>query len=152
MLRQIYIFKEGNILYEKNFGKALTPEKLQDIYHEITKEAFRGMGTDFGSYFFFKYKIVYSSESDSKLLFMFIAGVNDSDQQLKSDLKKFQKEFLETFGENIENIDFSLLQVLDPVIDSIYRDIKTKISLIGFSGVGKTTITKLIRSEEIPDV
>jgi small GTP-binding protein len=152
MLRQIYLFKDGNILYEKNFGKALTQEKLRDIYQEITKEAFRGMGTEFGSYYFFKYKIVYSSESDLKLLFMFIAGVNDADQQLKIDLKKFQKEFLETFGDNIDNFDISLLQVLDPVIDSIYRNIKTKISLIGFSGVGKTTITKLIRSEEIPDV
>ncbi|MFX0019201.1 MAG: ADP-ribosylation factor-like protein [Promethearchaeota archaeon] len=152
MLRQIYIINDGKVLYEKNFGKALSPENFQNIYQEIAKEAFLGGGTEFGSYYFFKYKIVYSSETNLRLIFMFITGLNDSENQLKTDLKKLKKEFLETFGDNIDTIDPTLLQILDPFIDSIYRNIKTKISLIGFSGVGKTTITKLIRSEEIPDV
>lgn len=152
MLRQIYIIKSGNILYERNFGKTLSPENFQNIYQEIAKEAFRGRGTEFGSYYFFKYKIVYSSETNLKVIFLFITGLNDSENQLKTDLKKLKNEFLETFGDNIDTLDPTLLQILDPLIDSIYRNIKTKISLIGFSGVGKTTITKLIRSEEIPDV
>jgi len=152
MLRQIYIIKSGNILYERNFGKALSPENFKNIYKEIVKEAFRGRGIEFGSYYFFKYKIVYSSVTNLKVIFLFITGLNDSENQLKTDLKKLKNEFLETFGDNIDTLDPTLLQILDPLIDSIYRNIKTKISLIGFSGVGKTTITKLIRSEEIPDV
>jgi len=152
MLRQIYIIKNGNILYERNFGKALSPENFQNIYQEIAKDVFRGSGTEFGSYYFFKYKIVYSSETNLKLIFMLITGLNDSENQLKTDLKKLKEEFLDTFGDYIDTLDPTLLQILDPLIDSIYRNIKTKISLIGFSGVGKTTITKLIRSEEIPDV
>jgi small GTP-binding protein len=56
-----------------------------------------------------------------------------------------------SFGDIIDNLDPSLLEIFDPSIESIHKKIKTKISLVGFSGVGKTTITRLISAEEIPD-
>ena len=152
MLRQIYILKESNILYEKNFGKALTHESFQNIAQEILKEVSRGLGKDFGSTYFFKHRIVYSYEHELRLLFILIVGLNDGMSQVKSELMKLKKEFINIFGDNLENIDPSLIDLLNPLIFSIYKSIKTKISLVGFSGVGKTTITKLIRSEEIPDV
>ncbi|MFX1500606.1 MAG: ADP-ribosylation factor-like protein [Promethearchaeota archaeon] len=46
--------------------------------------------------------------------------------------------------------DAKTFEVFDPTIDSIHRNLRPKISLVGFSGVGKTTITKLIKSDEIP--
>jgi small GTP-binding protein len=152
MLRQIYILKDGNILYEKNFGKSLTRESFQNISHEILKEVSRGFGKEFGSTYFFKHRIVYSYENEISLLFILIVGLNDGMSQVKSELTKLKKEFINIFGDSLENLDPSLIDLLDPLIFSIYRNIKTKISLVGFSGVGKTTITKLIRSEEIPDV
>ncbi|MFX1501098.1 MAG: ADP-ribosylation factor-like protein, partial [Promethearchaeota archaeon] len=55
-------------------------------------------------------------------------------------------------GDSVDNLDLSLMELLDPIIDSIHRNLKTKISLVGFSGVGKTTTTKLICATEIPSV
>jgi len=46
--------------------------------------------------------------------------------------------------------DSKTFEVFDPIIDVIHKNLRPKISLVGFSGVGKTTITKLIRAEEIP--
>ena len=77
MLRQIYILKDGNILYEKNFGKALSRESFQNIAQEILKEASRGLGKDYGSTYFFKHRIVYSYDNELKLLFILIVGLND---------------------------------------------------------------------------
>ncbi|MFX1480330.1 MAG: ADP-ribosylation factor-like protein [Promethearchaeota archaeon] len=150
MLRQVYIFKGEKALYSKTFGKAITLEDFQNLYPEILEEISRG--TSLNSYDFFKYKLVYSLVKEHNLMFMFITDINDELRRTKSELEKIKKEFLETFGDTIDNLDPVLMEVLDPLIDATHRNLKTKISLVGFSGVGKTTTTNLICADEIPSV
>jgi small GTP-binding protein len=150
MLRQVYIFKGEKALYNKTFGKAITLEDFQNLYPEILEEIKRGTSLD--SYDFFKYKIVYSLVKEHDLMFMFITDINDELRRTKSELEKIKKEFLETFGDTLDNLDPALMEVLDPLIDATHRNLKTKISLVGFSGVGKTTTTNLICADEIPSV
>ncbi len=152
MLRQVYILKDGNIIYEKNFGRNLTFENFQSIYEEIKIQASYGFFDDFGTSYFFKYQILYTIDKDLGVTFMFIIGLNDDLEQVKFELKKLKKEFVESFGDSLDNLDLTLLEILNPIVESIHKNIKTKISLVGFSGVGKTTITNLIRAEEIPSV
>jgi ADP-ribosylation factor-like protein 8 len=152
MLRQVYIIKNDKVLYNKNFGKSINTEEVNKIYQEIIDISSKGTGIDLDNYDYIKYKIVFSLEQDLELLFMFITDINDDLKRTKKELKMLKKEFLETFGENLDNLDSSLLELLDPVIDSVHRNLKTKISLVGFSGVGKTTTTKLICATEIPSV
>jgi len=150
MLRQVYILKGGNIIYQRDFGKALTFENFQSIYHEIETEVSRGLLDDFGNTHFFKHRIIYTVDSELDLIFIFIIGFNDDIETVKRELKKLKTEFLISFGDILDNLDLSLLEIFDPLIVSIHKKIKTKISLVGFSGVGKTTITRLISAEEIP--
>ncbi|GAG70004.1 unnamed protein product [marine sediment metagenome] len=150
MLRQVYILENDNILYNKNFGKSLSVEDFQKLYQEILEETEKGTNLD--SYDFFKYKIVYSLVKDESLVFMFITDINDDAGRSKRELEKLKKEFLETFGDNLENLDPALMEIFDPIMDTIHRNLKTKISLVGFSGVGKTTTTKLICADEIPSI
>ncbi|MFW9950363.1 MAG: ADP-ribosylation factor-like protein [Candidatus Thorarchaeota archaeon] len=145
MLRQVYILKDGNIFYEKNFGRNLTSENFQSIFEEIKSQISHGLFGEYGSSYFFKYQILYTIDVNLNLIFILIIGFNDV-------LKKLKKEFTESFGDTLENLDLALLEILNPVVEKIHRNIKTKISLVGFSGVGKTTITNLIRAEEIPNV
>ena len=152
MLRQVYIVKEEKILYNKNFGKALSTEDFHKIYHEIIEQVSKGTGIEHESYDYIKYKITYTSDRALGLTFMFITDINDNLDTIRRELKNFKKEFLETFGDSIENLDPSLMDVLDPIMNSMHRNLKTKISLVGFSGVGKTTTTKLICADEIPSV
>ena len=152
MLRQVYILKDENVLYNKNFGKALSSEDFNKLYHEIIEVSTKGTGIELDSYDYIQYKIVFSFDQDLGLMFMFITDINDELRQTKRELSTLQNEFLDTFGENIENLDPSLMELLDPIMDSIHRNLKTKISLVGFSGVGKTTSTKLICATEIPSV
>ena len=151
MLRQIYILKNGNIIYERDFGKVLSFEKFQSIYQEVETEISRGLLNDFGSSNFFKYRIIYTVDRALNLIFIFIVGFNDDMETVKLELNKLKIDFLESFGDILDNLDPSLFEIFNPLIESIHKNIKTKISLIGFSGVGKTTITKLIRAEEVPE-
>jgi small GTP-binding protein len=49
-----------------------------------------------------------------------------------------------------EKLDDQTFKIFDPTVDSIHKNLRPKISLVGFSGVGKTTITRLIMADEIP--
>ncbi len=152
MLRQVYICQNEIVLYNKNFGKAIQSEDFNKLYHEIVEASSKGTGIELDSYDYIQYKIVFSFDKELELMFMFITDINDELRQTKRELASLQKEFLDTFGDNIENFDPSLMELLDPIMDSIHRNLKTKISLVGFSGVGKTTSTKLICATEIPSV
>jgi small GTP-binding protein len=147
----VYILKEGNIIYEKDFGKVLSFENFQSIYQEIDGEVSRGLIDDFGSTHFFKYRIIYTVDTELDLIFIFIIGFNDDIETVKRELKKLKTEFLVSFGDILDNLDLSLLELFNPMIESIHKKIRTKISLVGFSGVGKTTITRLISAGLIPE-
>jgi len=152
MLRQVYILKDEKVIYNKNFGKAISKEDFNKLYQEIMEATTEGTGIEHDSYDYIKYKIVFTIDQDLTLMFMFITDINDELRRTKNELMNLQKEFLDTFGHNIDNLDPSLMELLDPIMDSIHRNLKTKISLVGFSGVGKTTTTKLICATEIPSV
>jgi small GTP-binding protein len=152
MLRQVYILRDEKVLYNKNFGKAISEEDFNKLYQEIMEVSTKGTGIELNSYDYIKYKIIFVVEDNLKLMFMFITDINDNLSQSQSELANLRKEFIDTFGDSIENLDSSLMELLDPIVDSIHRNLKTKISLVGFSGVGKTTTTKLICATEIPSV
>jgi len=152
MLRQVYILKDEKVLYNKNFGKALNKEDFNKLYQEIVELSSKGTKIELNSYDYIKFKIVFSLDEDLRLMFMFVTDINDELSRTKHELTTLQNEFLDTFGDTVDDLDPSLMEILDPIIDSIHRNLKTKISLVGFSGVGKTTTTKLICATEIPSV
>jgi small GTP-binding protein len=152
MLRQVYILRDEKVIYNKNFGKAISEDIFNKLYREIMELSTKGTGIELSSYDYIKYKLVFALEEDLKLIFMFITDINDELSHTKRELANLQKEFVDTFGDAIDNLDVSLMELLDPIVDSIHRNLKTKISLVGFSGVGKTTTTTLICATEIPSV
>ena len=49
MLRQVYILKEETMLYNKKFGKSISPEDFQKLVQEIIEEAKKGTNLVFTS-------------------------------------------------------------------------------------------------------
>ncbi|MHA1986195.1 MAG: ADP-ribosylation factor-like protein [Promethearchaeota archaeon] len=77
--------------------------------------------------------------------------MTDKFDNIRKELVKCRKEFINLFEEILQHrVDAKTFEVFDPIIDVSHKNLRPKISLVGFSGVGKTTITKLIRAEEIP--
>ena len=75
----------------------------------------------------------------------------DNEEAIQKEILRCKEEFVQSFGEILDrNFDAKTFEVFDPAVDSIHRNLRPKISLVGFSGVGKTTTTQLIKAEKIP--
>jgi len=151
MLRQVFISLDGESIYKREFGKALDREAFEQVYKHISKEA-SNMSTENIQYHdYFKYRISYLSIPEKHIIFFFVSDLSDKFNSVKKELQKCRKEFIGMFGEILdEKLDEDTFEVFDPTIELIHKNLRPKISLIGFSGVGKTTITRLITAEDIP--
>jgi len=153
MLRQVFIIKDDEFLFERNFGKPLNNEEYYNLFVSLKGVAFGELATDFGNYEYGNFRITYIYDESSNIFIIFITGLYDGEEDIKAGLVKFKDEFFNLFSDDLlENADTSLLEVLNPLVDSIQKNLIAKISLVGFPGVGKTTITKLIKEEAIPSV
>lgn len=151
MLRQIYIILNDNIIYQRNYAKGLDDSLFTNVYLNIKKAAFAKFADVIRSYEFFEFKLSYIVEKSLNLIFLFVTGLGDEFKNIKPQLSDFKKEFLDFYHDNIKENNLKIVtEILDPIVDNIHRNLKPKISIVGFSGVGKTTTTKLIKSEEIP--
>jgi small GTP-binding protein len=151
MLRQVFIIKDQEPIFSRTFGKALDDEGFAQILKQISAEAFKVSTEKIQFHDYFKYKISYLAIPDKNLLFMFVSDLSDKFQNVQKELKKCKKEFMEMFGMILdEKLDEDTFEIFDPTIETIHKNLRPKISLVGFSGVGKTTITRLITAEEIP--
>ena len=151
MLKQVFIIIDDKTLFRRNYAKGIEDSILINIYPKIKQTIFAKHSPEIGEFEFFQSRISYIVERNQNLAFLFISGLADNFDRIKVELHKFKKEFLNLFGDNLKTkTNFLMEEALSPLLDAIHRALMPKISIIGFSGVGKTTITKLIKSEEIP--
>lgn len=151
MLRQVFIAKDGTVLYKRNFGKALDEENFAQALKQLQKEAFKINTEQIKWHDFFKYRINYLSLPPQKMLFMFVSDLSDDFKGIQKELTRCKKEFMSLFGMMLDDdLDHETMEMFNPTMDLIHKNLRPKISLIGFSGVGKTTITRLITAEDIP--
>ena len=120
---------------------------MEDIINETLIR--RESKIDYHDYY--KFRVSYITEKETNLIFLFVTSLTDKFENIKKELVKCKNEFLNLFADILQHrFDAKTFEVFDPTIDSIHRNLRPKISLVGFSGVGKTTITRLIKADEIP--
>ena len=151
MLRQVFIFRGDELLYYRHFGKALKQEALDYLITEILNDISIKEEDTVEFHDYYKYRVSYITQKNLNLIFLFVTGLTDKFDNIKKELVKCRKEFINLFEEILQHrFDAKTFEVFDPVVDGNHRNLRPKISLVGFSGVGKTTITRLIRAEEVP--
>ncbi len=152
MLREIYVLKESNIIYYRQFGTAIPWESVSlKIYYyvnalkESTEEKIYIENIN-------NYKICYNFFKKLKLLFIFITDIKDDEKLIESQLERARKEFIDLFPEQliISEVSPENFNAFHIISDLIHKEMRPKISIVGFSGVGKTTTTKLIKADDIP--
>jgi len=153
LLREIYILRGSEVLFWRQYGNSLKWEDIAPIFLSIIKtlenDTFSKKDTNFMT--IGRYKITYISFLELNLFFFMITDLTDNDNDLQAQINVLKKEFLELFEEIIPTVNNpEIFESFNPIADKIHKDLRPKIALVGFSGVGKTTITRLIRAEEIP--
>ena len=151
MLKQVYIIINDKIAYYRSYAKGIDASLLINVYLSIKHEAFSQTGENIGIHDFFESRILYLVDKELNLLFFFVLGFSDDIEKAKPFIKSLKKKFLSNYGQNITEIDFKQKdEELKLIVNGIQRNFRVKISIVGLSGVGKTTTTRLIKSEEIP--
>ena len=148
MLRQVFVIKGDNIVYKRIFANALNNDDIENLRFKIKQEAMKRKTNGYFDYF--KYRVVYDVELNYDLIFIFITGLMDDFFRLTQIvIVNFKELFLKldnAVSNKIENID---IETLNESLDSTHKEILPKISVVGLSGVGKSTIKNLIKKDEI---
>ena len=121
MLRQVFVIKGDDIIYQRIFGNALNRNEVEDLRFKIKSDTMKKSGETVGFFDYYKYRLSYIFERDLDLFFIFISGLTDEPEDLKIELKELRNELLNLFGEVLTNtIDTSLLELLNPIVDKIF--------------------------------
>jgi hypothetical protein len=97
ILRQVFIYKDDGLIYKMQFGKALTNEDFDNLYHKIKKDAYAVLGDRVQYYDYYKYRISYITSKELNLIFFFVTGLTDSFKDIKTELYRCKNEFLNLF-------------------------------------------------------
>jgi len=147
----VFVYRGSELLYYRHFGKALKQEALELLVEDIIDEAMIRSESKIDFHDYYKFRVSFITEKEHNLIFLFVTSLTDKFENIKKELEKCKTEFLNLFEDILQHrFDAKTFEVFDPTVDSIHRNLRPKISLIGFSGVGKTTITRLIKADEIP--
>jgi len=154
MLRQVFVLKGNEIIYKRFYGSALTNSDIENISYKIITEAKKMLGKTTGHFDYFQYRVAYDVELEHKISILFITGlIDDFYRIIKTQLLNFKKYFFDYFEDKLkekQTINNQGLKRINVKLDDMHRNLKPKIAIVGFAGVGKTTIKKLIKMDEIP--
>ena len=151
MIHSVYIIKKtGECLFSRIYDKNGVDEALisgflsamQSFVSEISGDYIRTLKTG-------NVKFVYNLAKD--LIFVFCVDLDEDEEKLRTKIDRTQSVFLNEFSGVVEGWDgqTSIFEPFKAAVDDIVTDL-VKVSVIGFGGVGKTTILKLIMKEEVP--
>ncbi|MFX0097787.1 MAG: ADP-ribosylation factor-like protein [Candidatus Hodarchaeota archaeon] len=151
MIHSVYVIKRtGECLFSRIYDENGVDEALisgflsalQSFISEISGDYIRTLKTG-------NVKFVYNLFDD--LIFVFCSDLDEDEEKLRLKIDRAQSVFLNEFSGKIQGWDgqTSVFKSFEAAVDDIVKDL-VKVSVIGFGGVGKTTILKLILKEEVP--
>ena len=151
MLRDIYILKNLEKIYHVQFGKSLDWEKLLPAIQSFSHNSEQISSEDLIDIVDTKnFRLTFTIDKKNQLIVLFLADLTDPIDDLKKQIAKARNEFSLMFEDVLQTSGEADYNAFNPIAEMISQILQPKIALIGFSGVGKTTISKLIRGEKIP--
>ncbi len=152
LLRQVIVLLGKTPIYKREYGKSLSWEALSPILNSLT-DFLKQSNEDIIEFMnIVNMKVCYATSKYYNVLVILVTDQTDKEDNVKEETVKVRDIFVNKFSEFLMqgNYEPETYDSLRHDTDEAFRELRPKIALIGFSGVGKTTITRLIRAEEIP--
>ena len=154
MIHSIYVIRgDGTVLYHKSFGAIKIDESLVSVFLSALT-SFTGAMPDgsIKSVASGRLKFVYTVDNKRDLIHVFCADSDDDELGLHQRVKRVKDVFadeqyakLATWDGQSQDIWVDFEASVEKVLSGII-----KIALVGFGGVGKTTLLNLMRGADIP--
>ena len=147
MLRQILIFLDGELLFVKDYARALGSEELNNVKKVIQKYIDMPMPGKTFQNNLRNFQIFHRAFSNSYLLL--ITDIVDSLQYMDEVIIKIIEKFRELFP-NPQEIKESIPSNVEfnNFLNLIQKDLHSKIAIIGPEYAGKTTLYNMLKSGE----
>ncbi|MHA1913827.1 MAG: ADP-ribosylation factor-like protein [Promethearchaeota archaeon] len=147
MLRQIHIFYDKEHVFVKDFAKAFGNEELNKVLETIKKYMDVPIPGKIMNRKISDLQIFHRGQDS--LYFLFVTDLVDSLKYVEKIMDDSSTKFHELFPDptKIKAPSASKEKFLS-FLDQIQRDLQSKISIVGPSDAGKTTLYNLLRSEE----
>ncbi|MFX0142369.1 MAG: ADP-ribosylation factor-like protein, partial [Candidatus Hodarchaeota archaeon] len=147
MLRQILIFLEGELLFVKDYARALGSEELNTVKKVIQKYIDMPMPGKTFQNNLRNFQIFHRAFSNS--YFLFITDLVDSLQYMDEIMINTIENFREIFPDPQEiKESISNNTAFNDFLDQIQKDLHSKIAIIGPEYAGKTTLYNMLKSGE----
>ncbi|MFX1321624.1 MAG: Rab family GTPase [Promethearchaeota archaeon] len=145
MLRQIHIFLKAEHLFCKDYAMALSGKELNNVKEIIQEYIDMPLSGKTFSRPVSNFQIFHRGTGE--LYFLFIADLVDSLDILNDIIKNTMEKFNELFPDpsKIRESSPSKYEFMR-FLDLIQKDLHSKISIIGPTGSGKTTLYNMLRS------
>jgi len=147
MLRQIFIFLDSELLFVKNYAKALGNDELNNVKKIFQKYMDMPMPGKTFQRAISSFQIFHRAYEN--LYFLFITDIIDSLQYIDKILLKTIDKFKELFpNPSYVNKPSSSYDEFLNFLDQIQTELHSKITIIGPAYSGKTTLYDMLRSGE----
>lgn len=152
MLRQVNILKDGIPIFQRKFAIGLGAHEFNNLWHlalkDINFEYF--FDEEIITRFYWKYRITILTVQH-RLVIVFTTDMTNSEEIIKDAITQCRNRFLQKFEEILDK-EYDPVEIVEFTFDliDIYDKLAPKISIVGHSGVGKTTITRLIQNATVP--
>ncbi|TFF89353.1 MAG: GTP-binding protein [Promethearchaeota archaeon] len=152
MIHHIYVIRgsDGKTIYHKSYGAIKIDEGLVSVFlSAIGSFAGAMVEGEVKSTVSGRLKFVYTASKG--IIFVFAADAEDDELGLRERAKRARDAFMEGYYSKLATWDGNTA-VFDGFTQSLEKILMgiIKIALVGFGGVGKTTILNLMRGSDIP--